>query len=53
MTGKFTAARSHLDPVWRYEATPGFYDEVLGSGPNSARTGARWPNRSPRWDTQA
>jgi uncharacterized circularly permuted ATP-grasp superfamily protein/uncharacterized alpha-E superfamily protein len=27
MTGKLTAAR-----VWNYEATPGFYDEVLGAG---------------------
>jgi uncharacterized circularly permuted ATP-grasp superfamily protein/uncharacterized alpha-E superfamily protein len=32
MTGKLTAAASHLDPAWSYEATPGFYDEVLGSG---------------------
>src|ERR1700733_14948222 len=32
MTGKLTAVQSHLDPVWSYEATPGFYDEVLGSG---------------------
>jgi uncharacterized circularly permuted ATP-grasp superfamily protein/uncharacterized alpha-E superfamily protein len=32
MTRKLSAANSHLDPVWSYEATPGFYDEVLGSG---------------------
>jgi uncharacterized circularly permuted ATP-grasp superfamily protein len=32
MTGKLTPAHSQLDPVWSYEATPGFYDEVLGSG---------------------
>ena len=32
MTGKLTAAQSLSDPVWSYEATPGFYDEVLGSG---------------------
>ncbi|HTW66345.1 MAG TPA: circularly permuted type 2 ATP-grasp protein [Bryobacteraceae bacterium] len=30
MTRKLSAPRSHLDPVWSYEATPGFYDEVLG-----------------------
>jgi uncharacterized circularly permuted ATP-grasp superfamily protein/uncharacterized alpha-E superfamily protein len=23
---------TQLDPAWRYEANPGFYDEVLGSG---------------------
>jgi uncharacterized circularly permuted ATP-grasp superfamily protein/uncharacterized alpha-E superfamily protein len=33
MTGKLTAPPpGHLDPVWSYEATPGFYDEVLGTG---------------------
>jgi uncharacterized circularly permuted ATP-grasp superfamily protein/uncharacterized alpha-E superfamily protein len=32
MTGKLTPAQSHLDAVWSYEATPGFYDEVLGAG---------------------
>ena len=32
MTGKLTAAQSLSDPVWSYEATPGFYDEVLGTG---------------------
>ncbi len=31
MTGKLTAAQSHSGPMWSYEATPGFYDEVLGS----------------------
>lgn len=30
MTSKLPAAHSHLDPVWSYHATPGFYDEVLG-----------------------
>jgi uncharacterized circularly permuted ATP-grasp superfamily protein/uncharacterized alpha-E superfamily protein len=32
MTGKLTPAHSQLEPVWSYEATPGFYDEVLGAG---------------------
>jgi len=32
MTGKLTPAQSHLDPIWSYEATSGFYDEVLGAG---------------------
>jgi uncharacterized circularly permuted ATP-grasp superfamily protein/uncharacterized alpha-E superfamily protein len=32
MTRKLTAAQSPLDSVWNYEATPGFYDEVFGSG---------------------
>ncbi|HTC35561.1 MAG TPA: circularly permuted type 2 ATP-grasp protein, partial [Bryobacteraceae bacterium] len=31
MTRKLTSAHSQLDPVWSYEANPGFYDEVLGS----------------------
>ena len=31
MTRKLSPPQSHLDPVWSYEATPGFYDEVLGS----------------------
>lgn len=30
MTRKLAAAHSHLDPVWNYDAPPGFYDEVLG-----------------------
>src|SRR5580704_7888538 len=32
MTGKLTAPPGRLDPVWSYEATSGFYDEVLGAG---------------------
>ena len=32
MTGKLTEPPGRLDPVWSYEATSGFYDEVLGSG---------------------
>ena len=32
MTRKLTAPPGNLDPVWSYEATPGFYDEVLGTG---------------------
>src|SRR3984885_11315627 len=32
MTRKLTAAQSPVDAVWNYEATPGFYDEVFGSG---------------------
>ena len=32
MTRKFTAPDGQLDSVWSYEATPGFYDELLGSG---------------------
>src|SRR6202522_1842801 len=32
MTGKLTPAHSQLEPVWSYQATPGFYDEVLGAG---------------------
>jgi uncharacterized circularly permuted ATP-grasp superfamily protein/uncharacterized alpha-E superfamily protein len=32
MTQKLTAAQSPVDTVWSYEANPGFYDEVLGSG---------------------
>ena len=27
-----TSTESLLDPAWRYEASPGFYDEVLDSG---------------------
>lgn len=29
MTRKVTAAPSQVDPAWKYEATPGFYDEML------------------------
>ena len=29
MTGKLTAAQSNAEPVWNYEATPGFHDEML------------------------
>ncbi len=29
MTRKLSAAQRHVDPVWTYEATPGFYDEML------------------------
>jgi uncharacterized circularly permuted ATP-grasp superfamily protein/uncharacterized alpha-E superfamily protein len=32
MIGKVTAPDSDLDPVWSFDTTPGFYDEVLGSG---------------------
>src|SRR5277367_3413803 len=32
MTRKLTAPPGQSSPVWSYEATPGFYDEVLGSG---------------------
>src|SRR5271170_1946668 len=32
MASKLTAPPSPLTPPWSYEATPGFYDEVLGSG---------------------
>ncbi len=50
MTGKLTAAQSHIGPVWSYEAEPGFYDEVLGSGQGTAPAlGSRCRNRSPRW----
>src|SRR5580700_11376098 len=27
-----TVPQAHLDPAWRYETNPAFYDEVLGSG---------------------
>ncbi|MGP0071921.1 MAG: circularly permuted type 2 ATP-grasp protein [Bryobacteraceae bacterium] len=32
MTRKLTAAPSSVDPLWSYEATPGFHDEMLASG---------------------
>src|SRR3984957_5632343 len=32
MTRKLTAPAGQLAPPWNYKATPGFYDEVLGSG---------------------
>ena len=32
MSGKLTAPPSGLNSMWNYQATPGFYDEVLGSG---------------------
>jgi uncharacterized circularly permuted ATP-grasp superfamily protein/uncharacterized alpha-E superfamily protein len=32
MIRKLTVAQSHLDPVWNYEATPGFHDEMLSAG---------------------
>jgi uncharacterized circularly permuted ATP-grasp superfamily protein/uncharacterized alpha-E superfamily protein len=32
MKSETTSTPTQLDPAWRYEANPGFYDEVLGSG---------------------
>ena len=54
MKGKLTAPPGRLDPAWSYEATPGFYDEVLGSGKQPRpHWGALSESAQPPWGTRA